>query len=331
MKSYQRVLLLLFLVLLLTAVLSPWFAWFWSLIVKSQPRLEEYRFSFSRIFNRTFMVLAVVFFLIFCSRLKLGSPSRLGLQAPRRHYGDVVIGFFLSLASMAALVIAMSLSDIFTPYFRVRFVTALERSLKALISGLSSGLLEEIMFRGIIFKGFVDERRPVAAFVVANLLYSAIHFVRPHEKSILYEPDPWAGIVYLVYSFQPFLDLITLFPGLFGLFLIGVVLSYAFLRTGSLYLAIGLHAGWIFGLKTMRIYGDFSREDLGRLFGASEPKIVSGVFSWIGILAVGVIIHFITRRRPTPLLRGRTDRDEPGQRPFVPARSGRPEGPRRGD
>ena len=74
-------------------------------------------------------------------------------------------------------------------------------------------------------------------------------------------------------------------------------MSYAFFRTGSLYLSMGLHAGWVFGLKTIRVYGDFRREDLGWLFGSSEPKLVSGVAVWIIILAVGLVIHYLTRHR----------------------------------
>ena len=62
-----------------------------------------------------------------------------------------------------------------------------------------------------------------------------------------------------------------------GLLLIGIVLSYAFLRTGTLYLSIGLHAGWIISIKTVRVFGDYRRESLGWLFGSTDPKIVSGV------------------------------------------------------
>ena len=56
-------------------------------------------------------------------------------------------------------------------------------------------------------------------------------------------------------------------------------------------------AGWVFGIKTIRVYGDYRREDLGWLFGSSEPKLVSGVAGWIAILAVGLLIHWITRNR----------------------------------
>ena len=88
-----------------------------------------------------------------------------------------------------------------------------------------------------------------------------------------------------------------MFPGLLGLFLIGAVLCYAFERTGTLYVSIGLHAGWIFSLKTLRVFGDFRRDDLGWMFGATDPKIVSGVVTWVGIVLVGIAVGLITRQR----------------------------------
>jgi hypothetical protein len=73
-------------------------------------------------------------------------------------------------------------------------------------------------------------------------------------------------------------------------------LSYALVRTGNLYLSIGLHGGWVIGLKTIRIFGDFTRQDLGWAFGSTDPKIVSGVVTWIGILLVAVAVHWFTRK-----------------------------------
>jgi LPXTG-motif cell wall-anchored protein len=37
------------------------------------------------------------------------------------------------------------------------------------------------------------------------------------------------------------------------------------------------------------------------MFGSTEPKIVSGVFTWIGIALVAVVVYWITRRRKTRL------------------------------
>jgi len=297
MKSYKRIFIFVLLVLLLTALLSPWVVALWSGIIEANPGWEEYRYPFSRIFNRLFMILGIGLFFLFRLLLKIDSMSQLGLQPLQQGYRDILNGFLLALASVIALVVAMSLSQVFTPFFRLPLSTALERSLSALMAALTVGLLEGIFFRGMIFKGLMEDWKPVSAFVAANLFFSAIHFVKPGEDLSLSSVGPWSGLVYLGQSFQPFLNPAILLPGLLGLFLIGLVLSYAFLRTGSLYLSIGLHAGWIFGLKTMRVYGDFRRDDLGWIFGASDPKIVSGVATWIGIVVVGILVHCATRKR----------------------------------
>ena len=299
MKVYQRVLIFLLLVLLLTSLLSPWVAALWNSIIEANPEWREHRYSFSKIFNRLFMALAAISFLMFRSYLKIGSLAQLGLTPADQSYHDLVKGFLLALSSLIVLALAMALSEVFTPYFRLSLSVALERSVKALLTAMTVGLLEEIFFRGILFKGLLQDLGLKPAFFLASLFYSAIHFIKPAEAASLDGFDPWAGIDHLIRSFQSLLAPVALFPGLLGLFLIGAVLSYAFLRTGSLYLSIGLHAGWIFGLKTIRVYGDYRREDLGWLFGSSEPKLVSGVAGWIGILVVGAIIHYLTRTSST--------------------------------
>ncbi len=86
-------------------------------------------------------------------------------------------------------------------------------------------------------------------------------------------------------------------PGFIGLLLVGVVLSFAVERTGKLYLAIGLHCGWVFSLKISSLFGDINRQQLGWLFGAGNPKIVSGVATWVAILLTGAAVHYLTKNR----------------------------------
>ena len=297
MKSYKRILILLLAALFLTSLLSPWITALWDFIIGTLPKGENYRYLFSRIFNRLFMISTTLLFLTFRKRLKLESLKAYGFGPLRDGYRNLIAGFSLAAASMIALVIAMVAADIFTPYLRLSPSVALERSVSALLTAFTVGFLEELFFRAILFRGLLEDLKLLGALFVTNLFYAAIHFIRPAEKVATQGIDAAAGIHHVFYSFEPFLDFPTLFPGLLGLFLIGLVLSYAFLRTKSLYLSIGLHAGWIFGIKTVRVYGDYRREDLGWLFGSSDPKLVSGVAGWIGIVAVGVVIHFMTRKR----------------------------------
>lgn len=295
-KTYQRLFLFLLLVLLVTCLLSPWMAFGADWFLNTLGRPAE-RYPFSRIFNRTYMIAAIILFFLFRRFLRIGALSQLGLPPVRQGARDLITGWLLAIGSMIALGVAMSLADVFTPYFRVSLSQSLSRCVGALATGLMVGFLEEIFFRGIFLRGLMDDLKPATAFVLANLFYAAVHFVKPGEPYYLEVFDTWAGFRHLASTFVPFLDPFEFGPGLMGLFLIGVALSYAFIRTNSLYLSIGMHAGWIFSIKTVRVFGDYKREDLGWLFGLTDPKIVSGIATWIGILIVIAAVHWITRGR----------------------------------
>jgi CAAX protease family protein len=297
MKSYQRLLIFILLVLGVTAVVSPWAATAWDLISGASAAAAEDRIPFSRFFDRFFMISGIVIFFSCRSLLKIDSLSQLGLSPRTRAASDVAVGLCFALGSMFALGFIMSTAGVYEVFFRLSLGESVELYLKAILTGLTVGFLEEIFFRGIIFRGLLEDWKPLPAFLTANLFYSALHFVKPGEQYFLSGVDPWAGFRHLFSTFAPFLEPTEIVPGMIGLLLIGIVLSYAFLRTGTLYLSIGLHAGWIISIKTVRIFGDYQRESLGWLFGSTDPKIVSGVVTWVGIILVGVAVHWITRNR----------------------------------
>jgi uncharacterized protein len=295
MSTHQRLLVFLVSVLALTSILSPWFAIAADWVSGQLPGVE--RFPFSRIFNRTFMFSAILLFFLCRRLLRIGNLAQLGFVSLREGRGDLLRGWSLAVGSLAALLIAMSLAQVFEPYFRLSLARSLSRSFSALLSGVFAGSLEEIFFRGILFKGLLQSGNLLRAFVLSSLFYSALHFVKPGEAYFLDGVEPLAGFRHLFFTFTPFAEPLNILPGMFGLFLLGIVLSYAFFRTGNLYLSIGLHAGWIFGLKSVRVFGDYTRDDFGWLFGSTDPKIVSGVAAWIGIMSVLLLVHRLTRNR----------------------------------
>jgi membrane protease YdiL (CAAX protease family) len=297
MKSYQRLLIFVLLVLALTALVSPWAAAAWNLISATEILGPQEPIPFSRFFNRFFMISGVLLFFACRSLLKIESAAQLGLMPRTQAARDVTSGLVLALGSMIVLVSIMTLAQVYQPFFRLSVSESVEQCVKAILAGFTVGLLEEIFFRGMIFRGLLEDWKPMPAFLVANLFYSALHFVKPGERYFLTGLDPWAGFRHLFSTFAPFLELAEIAPGIIGLLLIGIVLSYAFARTGSLYLAIGLHAGWVIATKTVRVFGDYRAEELGWLFGSTDPKIVSGVVSWVGIILVGLAVHWITRNR----------------------------------
>jgi CAAX protease family protein len=299
MKSFRphhRLLIFLLITLALTCALSPWIALGADWMSRYWPAVVPERVPFSRIFNRAFMISAIILFiagrrLLIPNQLRKLLAVRFSLAAK-----NLLLGGALALGSMVFLLVTMTVVDVYTPFFRLSFNDALSRFASALASGVFVGFLEEIFFRGMLFLSLRDQGRPLRAYVLANLFYSLLHFVKPGASYFLDHLDPTAGFRHLLTTFAPFFDPIPLLPGIFGLFLIGVVLSYALARTGNLYLSIGLHGGWVIGLKTIRVFGDFTRQDLGWAFGSTDPKIVSGVVTWIGILLVGFAVHWFTRK-----------------------------------
>ena len=295
MKSYQRLLIFGLAVLALTAFVSPWAAMAWSQFTRVYPAWNRIEVDFSRIFDRIFIVSGVVLFFV-CRRLLKISLTELGVTPAKSGWRDAALGSAISLASMAVLVLLMSLTGSFDPFFRLSPGETLRRCANALAAAVTVAFIEEIFFRGIIFKGLREDLPAVWAYLFASLFFSAIHFVQPANDIALSAVGPGAGLRHASESFHRFLDPAPILPGLLGLFLIAVVLCYAFERTGRLYMSMGLHAGWIFGLKSFGAFGRYTREGLGWMFGSTDPKVVSGVISWIGIIAAGVAVHWVTRR-----------------------------------
>ena len=297
LKSHQRLLIFLLSVLALTCVISPWMALGADWLAARWPSLISERVPFSRVFNRAFMIAGIIVGL--CARRYIfpAHVKALLTVGLARGWRNLLTGWLLAIGSMALLVALMAAGDIFTPFFRLTLEESLSRCASALLAGVFTAFLEEVFFRGILFLGLREQGHPLRAYVLANLFYSVLHFVKPGEGYFLNGVDPLAGFRHLATTFEPFLDPLPILAGIFGLFLIGVVLSYALVRTDNLYLSIGLHAGWIFGLKVMRVFGDFTRQDLGWLFGSTDPKIVSGVVTWIGIALVGLAVYHLTRDR----------------------------------
>jgi hypothetical protein len=222
------------------------------------------------------------------------SAVSIGPRAAARGRKDVAIGQGLSLGSMVLLGSAMSLAQVYEPFF-----ASLQRIPGAMRQSHPHRLHCRLLGRDFSWHYFSRPARdwkPVPAFVVANLFYSALHFVEPPEKYFLSGIDPWAGFRHLFSTLRRFSRPLRSLQG-DGSPLIGIVLSYAFARTGALYMSIGLHAGWVISIKTVRVFGNYQTENLGWLFGATDPKIVSGVVTWAGILLVGIVIHVLTRER----------------------------------
>jgi len=320
LKSYQRILIFLLGMIVMTCVLSPWLYATWDMLLRQWVAsiLEwgfgyrpDLRVPFPRFFNRTFMIFGMILFA--CSwRWLAGADSLrealavIGLRKSARSLSDLLMGFGLALSSMVGIAGLMTVVGIFHPFFRYDFAEGVSRCLQALFAGLSVGFFEEFFFRGIVFRGLIGDWKVAWSFIGANLFFAAIHFVSSPEQRLLERIEPLAGAQTFVASLHKYATPELIFPSFVGLFLLGVVLCLAFYRTGALYLPIGLHAGWVFGIKSILVFGNYRRRELGWLFGKLRPSFLSGVVVWFAFITVGLVVYQLTRdRRGLPTAHGR--------------------------
>ena len=87
---------------------------------------------------------------------------------------------------------------------------------KALLFFLVAALLEELVLRGYILQAFIEGSRSWIAVVLLSSVFSILHFDNP-DATVL---------------------------SAFNIFLAGILLSVAYLKTRSLWLPTGLHLGW---------------------------------------------------------------------------------------
>src|SRR5438093_13547754 len=102
MKSYQRLLIFGLVALAFTALLSLWAAAVWEQFISAHVGWEEYRYLFSRIFDRFFMISGIILFFVCWPLLKIGSLNQLGLMLRIEAARNLAVGAAFAIVSITS-------------------------------------------------------------------------------------------------------------------------------------------------------------------------------------------------------------------------------------
>jgi membrane protease YdiL (CAAX protease family) len=203
------------------------------------PFLAKYHFD--TFFHRAILIAAVLLLWPLLRLSKVRGMADLEL-APNSHWGrDVGAGVLLSVIPLlfcAALLIVLHV-------YSIRHVLVWSRVGKVVLAAISVPLIEETFFRGIVLGILLRSNRKVVSIVAVSALFAAVHFLKGSE----WEPSTvtWTtGFQSMGDVFAGFGDPMMVLAAFATLFLIGCILADARVLTRSLWLPIGLHAGWIF-------------------------------------------------------------------------------------
>jgi len=172
--------------------------------------------------------------------------------------------------------------------------------LASLGTALAVAFLEEFVFRGALHAVLAGLFGPRTVFWSVALFFALVHFFHgPPELevgSVGVFTGFWMVGVLFAHFFAQFADPYFLLAEFAVLLAVGVVLGYARVTTGSLWLGIGLHAGWVFGVKTLSSLTRraFERAEMMPWLG---DNLRVGLVSTLVVLATGAVFWLGLRRQ----------------------------------
>lgn len=254
--------------------------------------------QFSRYFNRALMGCALV--LLYPLIRSLKSKDSIQTKAPfknritpsRQGWKDLLAGLAFSGGFLTLLVILLyqlgwtQLADDFN------FAKAFQ---KAIIPAIIVALLEEWLFRGVLYDVLMRKLNAVQTIIGLSLFFAAVHFLSPPKGIAIADPRAaLAGFEMLGLIGQKFLNAASFFGVFLTLFTVGATLAYTRFKTDKLWLAIGLHAGWVFALKFTNKLTNPTGEAPDLLFNDS---IMDGILPLVTLLLTAVALVYYLRPR----------------------------------
>jgi hypothetical protein len=287
MRPVRALLIYIVFVFLGGALLAPWLFWLAQSTAQAFPNAFGQCFQklaanpFHRYVDRSLLALALIGLPALSRALGAKSFREIGLVKPVGQWQKFFAGLLLGFLSLA-LVIGLAL------LFKARVLDGnlsaallTKKLLGAAATALIVAMLEEILFRGGIFGGLRRSFDWRFALILSSGVYAIVHFL---ERAELSGPVTWlSGLQLLPQMLHGFLDTQKLFPGFFNLTLVGALLALAYRRTGNLWFSIGLHAGWIFWLKSSGIIAGVAPGAHVAFWGSG--KLIDGWLAFLVLLA----------------------------------------------
>jgi len=286
-------------VILLGALFAPWLFWGaqW-LAAQTSVAQPLAAYPFRRVFNRAVMIVALAGLWPLLRGIGFRSWSDLGYVPSRDWWRHVLGGLAIGAGSLTVVIMLTIVWGRHTFHFDRPARQMAMVALHFLLAGLLIALYEETFFRGALQGAFQRGTNVVVAVILASAIYSSLHFLKPNGVNIPADQVAWdSGFTCLrgIVS-QPFRADDVLVAAV-TLFFAGCVLGLAYVKTGALYLPIGLHAGWVLANESAR--------------WLKAGTIVDDMATWPMLIVLLVVIARLCRttfkplRNPAPSASGR--------------------------
>ncbi|MEQ1581431.1 MAG: CPBP family intramembrane glutamic endopeptidase [Steroidobacteraceae bacterium] len=293
MRSFYRLVAMMAASLLAAAVLA-YPGWLGVGLVAVQP--------FHRVLERIAMGVALVGLIWMLRHEKLGNREALGYTLPPPVFvRQVSVAFAAGLVLMlplVAMLVGLSIRQV-KPELVLHPLLLVRELGQGIFTGFAVAFIEETFFRGAMQTVMTKDRAPVLAILLPSLVYASVHFL---GGELRVPPDQihWAsGFTVLANLFERFASPAVLLDSFAALFSVGILLALVRRHTGSIAACIGLHAGWVCVITTVRATTLHDpNADWAWLVGSYDAVIGWGAFGMIALLIAAYLT--ITTRTQAP-------------------------------
>ncbi|MEE8409693.1 MAG: CPBP family intramembrane glutamic endopeptidase [Myxococcota bacterium] len=284
-------------VVIVAALLAPvlWWIGQWGIESGTLSFLEGFRFA--KYFNRAMLIVALVSLWPFLRWMGLKTWTELGLEPNPRRFKDLGIGIATGVVGLWVVAFGLLLTGQSVPRESIPWL----KLAGAFGTATIVPLIEEPVFRGALFGLLRKGMSWKWALGSLSFFFAILHFARPPPGSMRITDVHWySGFDHFTRVFWQFGRPELVVGGWLTLFVVGWILGYTVVRTRSLYLALGLHGGWVLALRTF--YFVSSRRAAPSIWVGKD--LTTGIVPLLLLLASFAVIHLILERRDQAHRRG---------------------------
>lgn len=269
--------------MLLSAVLLPWLQPWFAQWFGAPPDRSLYRFG---------MLLTALGLPLLLRFLQLSDRSTLGWRAPPGGMRPALQAGLLLGSLMLTLVVlglgVLGVRELKTDHLQTTHI--LSAAASGLASGLVVGLIEEFFFRGPLQGGMRRTQAFWPTAILISLFYSIVHFIRPTplQGQAL---DIHSSLGMILGGLGQLAEIQAYADSFLTLVLAGIFLSMIRERSGSLFMAIGVHAGWVLVIRLTKALSD-TDQDSPWIWTIGDYDNVTG---WLasGVIALFAVAYWI--------------------------------------
>lgn len=278
MKDLGKILAYFFGVIVLGALLAPLLYWAGQAVAARGVLQFLAETDFQKFFNRGVLIAALALLWPTVRWLRIGSVRELGLERDDRWWKRFAAGFLIA----GVLVLALGIVYVSIEIYRWKKPQDLPwgRIPSVMLSAIVVALLEEGLFRAGILGLFRRSLSARAAVLWTSIVFAAVHFLKPDDKVEVTQVGWLTGFEMIPHVFHRFSEPMLLLGGFTTLFVLALMLGDVTVRTRSLWMAIGLHAGVVFAKMNFSKFTKRKEEYL--------PWV--GEELQIGLVPVGVLL-----------------------------------------